>query len=823
MRGSGFPIDTLKRLTSPECANHSDRVIQAEDRLQQARDGALEALNTALHQMRQDNGWNITEARPFLNAITAVKKKKPVSGPIEDLQAAAALFAVDAASEEVNRAKAGFSVAFQSAVKAQTAALKEIAASRPFREAVIWQNRRVVHDALDPLLKTSPDSAGRGNKQRQCEELVAIYVQRYCAKNDSIGFFGPIGWASLDLGREFDCRPGDTLLSTRSVYFENWGIEKLALALCGGPAFLRWIKPRRNPMMEFSGSSAWHPTGRAIDVTPLQAAVLRLSDGDTTAEQIASKIIGSPTFDVTGERAVLRALEELASVGFVSWSMVIPLELHPEKTMAGFLESVDDDKLTIPAKRTLTKVEAAREKIAASAGDPERLDDAIRELETIFIGATGDAATRAPGRTYAARTLVYEDCRRNADVTVGAEVIEALAGPLSLVLTSARWLTWEVMRRYKPLLWSTYRRLADQRGASRVRAVDYLLKIQHLVYGDGKILVDEAIADFRDRWASILSVPDQERCVSYSSDQLKQAISERFDAPAAGWTGARYHSPDIMIAASGIDAIRRGDFQLVLGEIHIANNTLRGSNFVSQHPSPDSLYGAIEADFPDPQLVPVLPRNLPGLTNRTNPVLKPAKDFAIEMDQDVFEPVRSKALQIGTLIIEPLGDRLTIATRDGAMRFDVAETVGQTLARLVIDSFRVVAGNRHTPRINIDQLVVCRETWRVPVRELEFASDVNEESRFLATSRWRRELGLPQRVFVRLPVETKPFYVDFDSPIYGDLFTKGVRRSFDEGGVLVVSEMLPDCEQNWLQDAEGNAFTGELRIIVLDTAQCPYQ
>src|SRR5579859_7164253 len=66
-----------------------------------------------------------------------------------------------------------------------------------FREAITWQNpvlAQFLHDH-----DAGPDAARR-SKQRQREVVIANYLQRYCLKNDTIGFFGPVGWATADPG-----------------------------------------------------------------------------------------------------------------------------------------------------------------------------------------------------------------------------------------------------------------------------------------------------------------------------------------------------------------------------------------------------------------------------------------------------------------------------------------------------------------------------------------------------------------------------------------------------------------------------------------------
>ncbi len=104
--------------------------------------------------------------------------------------------------------------------------LREVAGDPRFREAVTWQNRAAVRTAIDKVATASPAS---GSKQRQREELVASYWQRYCSKNDTIGFFGPLAWGRMvEEGPALATREAEAV---RSVHFEAWCLEALGEAL----------------------------------------------------------------------------------------------------------------------------------------------------------------------------------------------------------------------------------------------------------------------------------------------------------------------------------------------------------------------------------------------------------------------------------------------------------------------------------------------------------------------------------------------------------------------------------------------------------------
>jgi len=80
----------------------------------------------------------------------------------------------------------------------------------------------------------------------------------------------------------------------------------------------------------------------------------------------------------------------------------------------------------------------------------QQLDQALDALEASFTRLTGAEATRKAGATYAARTLVYEDCQRDIDIELGAPLLDALGPPLTLLLTSARWITHQAAGLYPP-------------------------------------------------------------------------------------------------------------------------------------------------------------------------------------------------------------------------------------------------------------------------------------------------------------------------------------------------------------------------------------
>jgi hypothetical protein len=308
---------------------------------------------------------------------------------------------------------------------------------------------------------------------------------------------------------------------------------------------------------------------------------------------------------------------------------------------------------------------------------------------------------------------------------------------------------------------------------------------------------------------------------------LKPQVLAAFAAPRAGWPNARFHSPDVMIAASGQDAIRRGDYKFVLGELHPGEITISNWIFVGQHPSPEELFQALEIDLPEARVLPIAARHQPGANARTSLVLHTSRDYFLDYSLDSAYTAPTRTLSLGNIVFEKSGARLIARTRDSRYVFDAIEFMGSALTSIGGADLKVVPPARHTPRITIDRFVVAREAWRFSPSEITFANEQDEAYRFINARRWARQHGLPRFVFVKTPAEVKPFFVDFDSPVLINIFAKMVHRTIAGNNPdplvtlppnpkITVSEMLPTPDKCWLPDADGQRYTSELRMVVVD-------
>ena len=823
LRGAGFPADGVQRLSAPAAAAAADLLLAAEVDLEQARAAANAFLNSELDRLRREQRWDAEKRyRSWLldglRMLKAGKVPELPQGQPTVAEMNEVLGRVRSAAEELLAMRSGFEREYIGGVKDVSRALRELAEDERFREAIAWQNRDVLHAGVDSLLRHHSENGSRDSAQRQNEEVIASYWQRYCVKNDTIGFFGPVGWARLvDEAGTFEARPGKSLIAARTVYFEQWGIDALVDLINKDTASAVWALPRRLPAVRLEGDWLHVSFRRPQRLPAKQAAVLRACDGTRTAAEVASHMRRTGASDAE----VFTILKGLKAQGLIAWQFEVPLSAYPERRLRELLERVEDDGVRRRALLLLEEFETCRERVAAASGNSQKLDDAFRDLEQRFTSMTGQAATRWAGRMYTGRTLVYEDCRRDIELEIGSDFVEELSGPLVLLLQSARWFMHEAAVRLRSAFREIYEQLALKSGSRTVDASTFRMEVQGTLFsGSGTGVFDEVQEEFRRKWEAVLAVSPEARRTTYRSEDLREAVEAAFAAPRAGWTAALHHSPDLMIAAESVDAIRRGEYEIVLGELHLAAITIGGSVFYQQHPSKRELLQAKESDIPEAQPIPVIPNS--WLPTRVFNSLDSKKDYYIEFTPESFVAERERAVLIADFVVEEQEGQLVARTRDGRLCFDVLEMFGRTFSYFITERFRMFGHRSHTPRVSIDRVTVTRETWRCRAGELDFAHIKDEAERFLATRRWARSLGMPRQVFVKVPIETKPCYVDFDSPVYVNLLAKLMRRTAETGGKemqAVFTEMLPDVEQSWLPDADGRRYTCELRMVALDQAR----
>jgi hypothetical protein len=583
----------------------------------------------------------------------------------------------------------------------ESSRLAVVAADPLFGEAVTWQNRAAYANAVAKVAAQSPTKPSRA---RQREEVVASYWQRYCAKNDTIGFFGPLAWGRVtDDGPPLHARCG-ALIARRDVHFEAWAVQALAETI--DPE----LRPAAGPHTE----------------NELRAALARHRDEDVRARGLAA----------------------------------------------------------------LGSLESARDAVAAAS--PDALDEALAELDGVFVELTERDPTRNPGMAYGARTLCYLDCLRDLDVTMGPGFVADVAPALEVLFEAGRWYSGRVASVTWPVIESA---LPDEGRGPFGPVMARVLRTLFELGPDLTRHLGREVTELHGRLEALLADPDPATIGG-------RAVAAFADFEP-GWRHSVFSSVDMQVAGSDEGAVAAGDYLAVVGDVHLGGNPLIQGVFAHRHPDPDGFLAQFVAAAGEgwPILLPpwtptagVESRGLPATT-----------DDMIHIA--VLPQTRAPAGRRTWLPDELLVEGTDMVDRNGQLRISLRDVFALPVFIAGVRMLSLLPEHDHAPRVTIGKTVLSREGWNVP------ATDIPERAEDVAA--FAHERGMPRRVFTKSPLERKPMYLDVESPTLCRIFCRQARqlaaRSNEER--FSITEMLPTPEQCWLADATDNRYVAEFRLV----------
>ena len=694
-------------------------------------------------------------------------------------------------------------------------AVADFAADPWFQEAVTWQNRDMVETwlaAYAQRLATGDDTLHRRSYRAG---VIARYAQRYTTKNDTIGFFGPIGWARVAPDRPHLVRvAGDGRLVRHRAYFETRALHELALRWSEDRDLRRHLPPWRDPSTRLVGTRLLRPRRPPVSLSPDELAVLRRCDGRTTPAGILAALTAEePQLGFTHLSEVLSVLSVLARRSCIHWGLRLPVDDRAEQHLAEQVSAVPDAEVREEYLARLTRLTRLRQDVDAAAGDPPRLLTALRSINAAYTELTGTPADR-PGRERGAgRGLLWTDALADWDATIGGRALADLAGPLELLLTVCRWLTWEVARGIEDVVRGRLAAGADGRAPFAVLVAELAPELT----GGPNGVLGRVLDRLHTAVAELLPPLPASGTLQLDVDELREAWVARFAAPAPGWEGARMHSPDVMLASPEADPGPDTAHQWVLNEIHVAVNTLDNRFFVTHQPRPGEIERLVARSTHGTRYVPAVARNWPDVTSRTYPPLTvdvPGKFVYWALEADDVLPLGVPRIPAAGLEVVRGEDGRPLVTDGAALRAPFTEFVGELLSFLVGNAFALFPPLPHIPRVRFGRLVVQRETWHLPVAEA--LTDVPRTGGEAELARRLRARGIPRHLYVRLPDDPKPFFCDLHSTVLTRNLLRLLRRQRDHAALLRVQEMLPAFDQLWLKGAEGGRRTSEFRLVAVD-------
>lgn len=776
LRGAGFPVEWVDTLRSVSVCEAADALIACDADLEDVSRGARETLRS------------LDSASRRRRLTRALRAHRAIEEPDLDIADSAARW--NAALGRREAALASLLQVYEDERQASTHRLHTLFADDGVRRAVLWQNRRLMANIA------------RGSAAWDVRTLLK-YLTRYSTKNDTIGFFGPVVWFRvLDEPGIASFRCGPSLTRRTTLSFEVWPIARIAELLSERADLRPWLSPRRSPLCRVQDGRIFMPPDSAIAATDEDVTLLLRCDGSRTAHDITD-----------GAADAMNRLEALRANGLITWALDCPVQQHPDDAIAQFATRIGDLDRRRDVQAHLDWIQRTEARLRQSMHGSPALDEALRQAEAEFEERYSHAALRSAGQYYAGRTLTYIDCERDVTLALNAGLMSGLMSELLPILLSLRWYTYTVAHRV----------VDGVAGIVPVGERRPLVSIFPAVMGLIWSTVHVVAAEYRSKWRALLPIDPAVRLVRVGADALTASVAQAFAAPHPGWPMARVHNPDILIAAAGTEALARGDYRALLGEVHASLPSMFQTGVFSSCTEPDAVRDAFKAIAPSPPII-----------NESSPRLNLGEFFTgaaqLWLPDEPVTHARARPVADFDVVHETRGVHVRDVTTHEVWALPAFFDSILSRSTFHIDAFDD-SDAPHRPRVQIGNLVVAREAWRIRADELGLSDRRRADRRaactdFVSVRQWARRHDVPRQVFARSPKEPKPVYLDLESQACVELLSHLLRRAADgpdgpASDAVTLSEMLPAPHECWLHDAQGRRYTSEIRLLAVDPLPYP--
>ncbi|MEU3515425.1 lantibiotic dehydratase [Streptomyces sp. NPDC006654] len=828
LRQAGFPMEALTPLVDTASVDEAHALLESRSRLTWLSRELKPVLRQ--HQVPgcPQSASRVGQLRPLPG-----RELRRATAALPD-EAARTLHAYQGSAEEFARQQTAFAARHRTRLDRARTAVAEAFRDERLRQVLLLSN-----DAAYPEFAAWLDTfqGDMGRHTRRMTDLLTMYLQRVTTKNETHSHFGP-----FTVGRVGDV-PGIAWASEgemeRRTLFSHWAAEKLAQSAAAVPGLFDFVRPRRRPLSFLRDGridlyafttrdgldTDWnfqHLGGR--EVAAHEAWLWQRCDGERTLRDLRSEWgteFGSRTpvpFD--------QVLKELVAREWVVAEFEIPVGDHEP------LAALRRQLLSAPPEQAapiLSAIGHFEEDLAcfAKLSLAER-PAALTATKARFEKLTGTAANRNSGLHYADRSILFEEAHGEpAGLTIGPDIARFITDELSIVYETV--LARPRLRMRRELVILT-RWVAERFGAGVEVPLDRLysefFRDRHAIEEECAAVEAELAALDRLITDALLGEEGSDRPeVVVERDRMEAILAAHPRTPAA------VVDPDVLFAATSRQDLREGRFTAVIGDCHAVREVITHTSFgpLIQERAPELLpevYEGYLSLLDDGEVLANLSRGHPDKSSTQ--LVYPCYDLEVYGRSGQS---RDRVVQPSQLYVVLRDGRLELRAHGvaGRLRLMAPPAGGPSIRQDPLSPFafpRHFGGAgldapalEHIPRIRCGRVVLQRETWRVPAARLRGAAAFDglvgqtggeEAAEFVAACRLRSELGLPRHVFVKVPGEPKPIYVDWQAPL---LVRQLCRLAARKDGTLEISEMLPTPDQRWLS-VHGHRYTSELRCAV---------
>ena len=790
---AGVPFETVERLCTPATSAAARELLVRSEEFSQAKSEVEEILRSRTHGLSKElfRAWH--------KAI-----RSGTVPPIADPPSRA--FATCwARASKLASAEAHFDQCLQRELKTAREALLDSA--RTILPAYLVFAAKGLHERLSrqfsPVVGALPP---RNKSERAHERTMLLYLQRICAKNDSLSAFGPGAWGKIDKQISGITLTPASGIAQRESFLERWTAHGAAAALNADPDIRAELSPRLHPNGRLDGDQfVFTETGETVPLDVHMIELLARCDGETPAYSLGLEI---------------KLLEQLALQNIVRWEVEVPA-LEPyafDVLISDILQWRDGPtrKRWLDLLQPIAILPARFARASETVSRVQIMGEACERLEQL-----GTARKTSDRFLYSATNPICEECFRECRFSINESLIDEIA------IEAAPWIDfWRDNYAFVAgRVAAGLRQVLDKMSIKKKSAVPLPAFLRACetanlpLTGPGLVglahgAFQEVKTAFRERMKAHADKPEHE----FTSDDchfLRDTFQyERFDEYT-------YPSADLQLSARSIQNVAYGNYQWILAELHPPPALLHHGFYWS---CPDKValsdaltktlfgrpsfhFGFFAADFTATTTVHLFDAP-PGFSNFVAP----------QRGNPNWRTVRPAEAEV--YVDETSGD---VALRKRGSHEYLGSFARNWIIPLGFHPFQFGMAP-HMPRLRCGKVIVQRRSWTITLDEIG-KGDFTGVSRdlVLAIERLRAQRDLPRFVYIR-PTEqalrrsgaegrdkdTKPVFVDLESYLFLEIFHRWLTKS----GELEVTEMLPDPDHLLWKEADGRR-TFELRTLII--------
>lgn len=682
--------------------------------------------------------------------------------------------------------------------------LTSIIHDESFQEAVFLSNR-ASFERIQTLAKC--EWSGPRKRLEERTRLAWMYLQRFCTKNDTTSFFGPISWGEVvNASNRLEVeRSSKGWLTRREIFLEHWAIQALANVISDDPEIYAHLPIYLNPACKVESETIYLPVDRRLPLRGDARLLLsRFDGGEKQCRYTASELIDWAASEGFAAARAHSTLEALLTSKVLMRRIVIPtVDPKPEQLLSRRLSELPDSC----ARRDHWLDFLSAVKTLCIQLQESRLKERINlasEAQQLFELAVGpEALRRRAGEAYTGRYVFYEEAERGLRFYIGERLRGELAPVLELVLEAYRWVSIRVAELLHKQYLEVYQSLVNP-GERVVNFLRFYAAAARLDLGP---LIREIKEVIRRAW-SAAGAPAESEDWQLTHAALSEVVSAlKTDAcdAAVSLCLTKVHSPDILLAARSLSELNQGHYQAVVGEVHPGVHTVAQPVALPFCPDPAYLSKEVN-ELLSPHAMVLAD---PSQSFQRSDINWPNCENYWEV---VFDGGGSRLPEDRQI---PIGHGEVIA-EDGWLYFrdartrhrcDLLLTMPSALHKILFEVSPFVLGADAGCRITCEKVILKRRSQLARCSDLfDPGEPTDRATSFSKVVRWAASKRLPRYGFFKASGEPKPVFIDFLNPLAVDCFVRSLVRA----GEVLVSEMRPGPDELWLEDSRGR-FTCELR------------